>query len=91
MANEIQITARKISDIQTLNIDNFSIDSNGDKSYLLLSYKPNNGNGQNYKISLQDLLNIIENSNISISETDFKNKLDKSSNPDFILYKYRFI
>lgn len=62
-SNSIKIRAKKISQLENLNI---SIDDNKDKLYLLISYKPNNDNGLNFKISFDDFINELQNAlNIS--------------------------
>jgi len=77
--NGIKIKARKISDIATLTSDNFTFENQGDDSYLLISYKPTEGTAQNFKMSINTIIDKIKNSieNISITDTNFAVQLSR--------------
>ena len=71
-SNEIRIRAKKISQLEKSSL---SLYEYADKLYLLISYKPNdNENGQNFRLSVQDIINEIKE-NIEIPGSVIANQL----------------
>lgn len=72
--NQISIKAKKISKINSYD-NQFSFNENKDKTYLLITYAPENSDPQNFKIPLNEIIDRIKQSVEVISEEDILNQL----------------
>ncbi len=70
MNNEINIKARKISEIETLDPNGFSFINKGEDSYLLISYNPPNGISRNYKISVNTIIDKLNEDVTNVLSSD---------------------
>ena len=70
MNNEINIKARKISEIETLDPNGFSFINKGNDSYLLISYNPENGIARNYKISINTIIDKLNEDVTNVLSSD---------------------
>lgn len=83
-SDNIKIKAKKISEINRIDDESFSLNEYGDTSYLLLSYKDNSSVAQNFRMSLNQLANQILSQPGTLSDQDFYNQLNRliQTNPE---------
>ena len=73
MANDIKIRAKKISD---LNSDtSFDFEKKGEDTYLIVAYKPSSGTGQNFRLSMKNIIDKLKSSISSMTNEEFKTQL----------------
>ena len=70
--SEVRIKAKKISDLNQN--ASFDFETNGNETFLIVAYKPENGQPQNFKMSIKTIIDKLKNS-IAMSNDEFKQQL----------------